>query len=53
MAISKWQSVCQWCGKGGSSTTTNTDRPPTYAPTISGTCPSHPSGKSVPQWQQR
>lgn len=47
--------ICQWCGKRGSTTSTNDGAPPRRQPVISGKCPSHPSGNPNmshgPRWE--
>lgn len=53
----RWQPVCQWCGKTGNLRTHNNSFPPINVPIISGNCTSHPSGdknaKHGPKWEQR
>lgn len=54
MAQIRWQSVCIYCGKGGSTTTRNASagRPNSAPSPIPGKCPSSPDGKHKPTWEE-
>lgn len=52
----RWRSVCQWCGKQGSTAYAPEGRLPSNNPSVPGKCKSHPSGnpnaEHGPKWQQ-
>ena len=52
MATVKWQSVCSYCVKGGStmSISETQGRPHSNPSSIGGKCPSSPDGKHKPKW---
>lgn len=54
---SRWEAVCQWCGRTGNSTKSSLPSPPTSNPIITGKCNSHPSGNPDanhgPRWERR
>lgn len=54
MAAVKYQSVCIYCGKGGSSTSVSESlgQPRSNPPSIGGKCPSSPDGKHKPRWEK-
>lgn len=59
MAVTKWISRCQWCGKQGGGETGSPDNGPPRSnpPMPPGKCGSHPSGNKdanhAPKWESR
>lgn len=55
--MAQYISVCQWCGKRGTTYATSGDKKPTINPNVPGKCPSHPSGNPNmahgAQWEKR
>ncbi len=52
-----YKSVCQWCGRVGSHMPASpSGGTPNCAPSVSGSCPSHPTGKPnmphAPKWEK-
>jgi len=52
-----YKAVCQWCGRIGSHMPASpSGRTPNCASSVSGTCPSHPTGKPnmphAPKWEK-
>lgn len=49
----RFKPVCQFCGKvgGARAAGTSTGGTPNMTPTVSGKCPSSPTGKHAPRWE--
>ena len=55
MSLSRYISVCRFCGKPGGPNKSGSPSggPPTANPySIPGSCPSSPTGKHAPCWQE-